>query len=63
MSVIRRHHCVHTTKERCARLHGGFVCDSVHFKPVLRVGQTKTSLVFRVFIESTNMHKLKPNRG
>ena len=44
MSVIRRHHCVHTTKERCARLRGGFVCDSVHFKPVLRVGQTKTSL-------------------
>ena len=44
MSVIRRHHCKHTTKERCARLRGGFVCDSVHFKPVLRVGQTKTSL-------------------
>ena len=44
MSVIRRHHCVHTTKERCARLRGGFVCDSVHFKPVLRVGLTKTSL-------------------
>jgi hypothetical protein len=44
MSVIRRHHCKHATKERCARLRGGFVCDSVHFKPVLRVGQTKTSL-------------------
>ncbi|CAL6304655.1 unnamed protein product [Bathycoccus prasinos] len=49
MSVIRRHHCVHTTKERCARLHGGFVCDSVHFKPVLRVGQTKTSLEIMSF--------------
>ena len=68
MSIIRRHHCPHTTKDRCRRVllgregggssggghFGGMVvssqaaapsfCDRVHFRPVLRVGFTKTSL-------------------
>ena len=54
MSIIRRHHCPHTTKDRCRRVlgregHFGVVspqafCDRVHFRPVLRVGFTKTSL-------------------
>ena len=66
MSIIRRHHCPHTTKDRCRRVplgreggsssgghFGGMVVssqaapsfrDRVHFRPVLRVGFTKTSL-------------------
>ena len=63
MSIIRRHHCPHTTKDRCRRVlgrgdHFGVVssqafCDRVHFRPVLRVGHTKTSLGNVVSIHAT----------